>query len=411
MSLWTAATASQLGSQVSLLALPFVAIATLKATTFEVAALGVVDFAPLLLFSLPAGVWIDRIPRRPVMVLADSGRAVALASIPVAYAMGVLTIWQFFVAGFVTGTLTVFFDVNSDPPRNRRTRGARAGERAAADLEPEHAGGGTRSCRRAHRIARCAVCGGRRRDQLRCVCGVPIARPCDGAAASAQPAADARGHSRRASIHPPASDNAPESRVLATANFFNSVLFSVLLLFAVRKLGLSARQVGLIFTLSNVGSLLAALATSRLQRRFGYGRLMLVTAFSGWALLLIPFAHGSTRIPFLVAGLVSFGSGAVIFNASSATIRQATTPDYLLARVAASNRLVAWGTIPVATLLGGILGTYFGLRTAVLTGAVGRTLAGLIIFASPVRNVRTLDDADALVAPFNESLGEPGPVV
>src|SRR6185437_7563802 len=111
----------------------------------------------------------------------------------------------------------------------------------------------------------------------------------------------------------------PSLAFLTSANFFNSILFSVLLLFSVRKLGLSARQVGLIFTLSNVGSLVAALSTSRLQRRYGFGRVMLVTAFSGWALLLIPFAHGATRIPFLVLGLFSFGSGAVIHNASSVT--------------------------------------------------------------------------------------------
>ena len=401
-----AATVSQLGSQVSLLALPFVAIATLKATTFEVAALGVADFAPLLLFSLPAGVWIDRIPRRPVMVLADAGRAAALASIPIAYAIGVLSIWQLFAVGFVTGTLTVFFDVASTA--------ILPGIVARAELGPANAqlqisGQSTQ------------VVGPGAAGALIGWLGAPYSLVADAISFVGSAAFLSRVPATEPPCHPSPSRMLPDIRAglryilrhpitrpnlafLATANFFNSVLFSVLLLFAVRKLGLSARQVGLIFTLSNVGSLAAALGTSRLQRRFGYGRLMLVTAFSGWALLLIPFAHGSTRIPFLVAGLVSFGSGAVIFNASSATIRQATTPDYLLARVAASNRLVAWGTIPVATLLGGVLGTYFGLRTAVLTGAAGRTLAGLIIFASPVRNVRTLEDADALVAPFNAAL-------
>jgi MFS family permease len=405
VSLWSAATVSQLGSQVSLLALPFVAIATLKATTFEVAALGMVNFAPLLLFSLPAGVWIDRMRRRPVMVAADAGRAIALASVPVAYAAGVLTIWQLFAVGFFTGTLSTFFDVASTAI-------------LPSIVEREHLGDGNAKLQISNQTAQ--VVGPGLAGTLIGALGAPYAVVADalsfvGSAAflSRVPAterperrnspmlADIREGLRYILRHP---ITRPSLAFLTTANFFNSILFSVLLLFAVRKLGLSARQVGLIFTLSNVGSLVAALSTSRLQRRYGFGRVMLVTAFSGWPLLLIPFAHGSTRIPFLVLALFSFGSGAVIHNASSVTIRQATTPDRLLARVAASNRMVVWGTIPIATLLGGVLGTYLGLRTAVLIGAGGRALAGLIILASPVRTVRTLADADALVEPFNAAL-------
>ena len=104
-------TISLFGSQISDLALPFVAILTLKATTFEVAALAVVDRLPFVLFTLPAGVWVDRLRRRPILIAADWGRGAALVSIPVAYAAGVLTLSQLYVVGFLTGTLTVFFDV------------------------------------------------------------------------------------------------------------------------------------------------------------------------------------------------------------------------------------------------------------------------------------------------------------
>ena len=96
----------------------------------------------------------------------------------------------------------------------------------------------------------------------------------------------------------------------------------------------------------------------------------------------------------------------MIYNSTSVTIVQATTPDRLMARVNATRRLASWATIPPATLLGGLLGTYIGLRTTVFIGAGGRALAGLIILASPVRSVRTLDDADALVQPFNLAAGE-----
>jgi len=109
--LWGAQTVSQVGSQVSQLALPLVAVIVLHASAFRVALLGTVEMLPFLLFALPAGAWVDRIARRPVLILADAGRALALGSIPVAAAFGHTTIWQLYAVGFAVGTLTVFFDV------------------------------------------------------------------------------------------------------------------------------------------------------------------------------------------------------------------------------------------------------------------------------------------------------------
>ena len=111
LKLWSAETISQVGSQVGGLALPFVAIVTLGVSPFEVALLGVFEFAPFILVSLPAGVWVDRLPRRPILIVGDLGRAALLATIPVAYAFDVLTIWQLYAVGFLFGVLTVFFDV------------------------------------------------------------------------------------------------------------------------------------------------------------------------------------------------------------------------------------------------------------------------------------------------------------
>ncbi|HEY7420576.1 MAG TPA: MFS transporter, partial [Gaiellaceae bacterium] len=108
---WAAQTASQVGSQVTQLALPLVAIVVLDASTFEVALLTVVEFLPWLIVSLPAGVWVDRVRRRPVLVAADVGRALALAWVPLGAALGVLSVWQLYAVGFVAGSLTVFFDV------------------------------------------------------------------------------------------------------------------------------------------------------------------------------------------------------------------------------------------------------------------------------------------------------------
>src|ERR671935_2401158 len=111
LKLWSAQTVSQFGTTVSQVALPLVAVLSLHASAFQVAALGTVEFLPFLLFTLPAGVWVDRLPRRPILVIADAGRAAALGSVPLVAAVGHLTLAQLYVAGFVTGTLTVFFDV------------------------------------------------------------------------------------------------------------------------------------------------------------------------------------------------------------------------------------------------------------------------------------------------------------
>jgi MFS family permease len=111
LKLWSAETVSQFGTQFSALALPLTAVIVLHASVFEIAALNVVEFLPFVLVSLPAGVWVDRLPRRPILVLGDLARAALLISIPVAYAFDALTIWQLYAVGFLVGIATVFFDV------------------------------------------------------------------------------------------------------------------------------------------------------------------------------------------------------------------------------------------------------------------------------------------------------------
>lgn len=111
VKLWTAATISLFGTQVSFIAIPVIAVLILGATPFEVALVGTLEFLPFLLFTLPAGVWVDRLPRRRILIFGDLGRAVMLATIPVAYLFNALTIWQIFVVAFVNGVFTVFFDI------------------------------------------------------------------------------------------------------------------------------------------------------------------------------------------------------------------------------------------------------------------------------------------------------------
>ena len=111
LKMWTGQTISEFGSSISQLALPIIAVRILHASAFEVAALATVEFVPFLLFTLPAGVWVDRLPRRAVLLVGDLGRGLLLCSVPIVYLAGHLTLAQLFVVGFLTGVLTVFFDV------------------------------------------------------------------------------------------------------------------------------------------------------------------------------------------------------------------------------------------------------------------------------------------------------------
>ena len=111
MKLWSAQTISLLGDEMTGLAVPLIAILLLHASAFEMGVLGTLLFLPFILFTLPAGAWVDRMRRRPILIAADLGRAAILLSIPIAYALGVLTLLQVFVASFLIGTLQVFFDV------------------------------------------------------------------------------------------------------------------------------------------------------------------------------------------------------------------------------------------------------------------------------------------------------------
>ncbi|MDT7582350.1 MAG: hypothetical protein QOK35_3666, partial [Pseudonocardiales bacterium] len=101
LKLWSAETVSQFGTQFTILALPLAAVIVLHASVFEVAALNVVEFLPFVLISLPAGVWVDRMRRKPILVVGDLARALLLVSIPIAYAFDALTIWQLYAVGFL----------------------------------------------------------------------------------------------------------------------------------------------------------------------------------------------------------------------------------------------------------------------------------------------------------------------
>lgn len=398
--LWGAQSVSQVGSQVTGLALPLAAILVLHATTFEVAALNVVDLLPFVLFSLPAGVWVDRLRRRPILIAADWGRGATLGSIPVVYAFGGLTLVQLFLVGFTAGTLTVLFDVSYQSYLPSLVERAQLGE-ANSKLEVTRSGA---------QIAGPGLAG-----LLVGAITAPYAIAVD--AASFVGSALLMSAIRRAEVLPEALATArrrmreeiaeglrfvvghpimrPFLIFVAVSNFFSIVLFSIFLVFAVRDLHLSAATIGLVLSLANLGTLAGALTATRMARAFGIGpTIVALAALSGVALLLIPLARGGYAIPLIVTAQLVYGFCAIGMNVNGISLIQAITPDRMLGRTNASRRFVVWGVMPFGGLIGGALGSALGLRTALWIGAIGASLAFIALLPSPLLRIRVLEDAE-----------------
>jgi MFS family permease len=397
VKLWSAETVSQFGTQFTQLALPLAAIDVLHASAFEVAALVTVEFLPFLLVSLPAGVWVDRLRRRPILVIGDISRALLLASIPVAYAFGSLTVWQLYVVAFLTGIATVFFDVayQSYLPSLVERRQLVDGN---AKLEISRAS---------------AQLGGPG------IAGLVIGA-LKAPAAIAVDAVSYLGSAlfifgiRKHEPPPPARDHAsPRMRdelreglryvfrhaflkniaaCTALFNFFGTLGNAVLLVFARRELHLSPALIGLALTVSNVGALAAAFNANRISSRVGVGRTIILSSIIGGPMfLVIPFApEGTAALAFLIPAFVIGGAMNVIYNVTQVSLRQAITPERIQGRMNSVMRFIVWGTIPLGSLLGGVLASTLGLQETLIISGVGCCLPFLPVLFSPVRDIRTM---------------------
>jgi MFS family permease len=404
LNFWAAHTVSQFGSQVSALALPLVAILVLDASAFQVAALGVVEFLPWVLLSLPAGVWVDRLWRRPILIASDCGRAAALASIPLAYFLDVLTLGQLYVVGFVTGTLTVFFDVSYQsylPSLVDRDQLGDGNSKLEVSRSAAQVGGPGLAGALVNALAApYAVAADAASFVVSAFFLSRIRRPEGAPSRTASMRADIGQGLRFVLRHPLLR---PYVLFVATGNFFMTLISSIFLVFAVRDLGLSPGTIGLVLSIGNVGSLVGAVTATRVARRLGIGPSLIVVAAAGhFAQLLIPLASGRSAIPLLVIAHLLIGFYILNWYVTAITLIQAITPEHLLGRTNASRRFVVWSVIPLGGLAGGALASAIGLREAIWIGAIGTSAAIVWLVFSPVRKVRTTADAEKLVQSINE---------
>jgi MFS family permease len=406
--LWIAQSISQVGSQITWIAMPLVAIGVLDATPLEVGILGAVDFLPFLLFTLPTGVWVDRLPRRRILIASDVGRALVLAAIPAAYLADVLEMWQLYVVGFLAGTLTVFFDVGYQAflpelvPRDKLAEGnsrLEVSRSTAVVIGPGLAGFLVGAV-----TAPIAILV----DAVSYIASAFFLFRIPPWAVRSRPAADGPRPSFRKEITEGLRYFVANPYLRATAeavttlNFAGQVGFAVYLVFVVRELGLSPEAIGLTVAIGGLGTVVGAATAQGVARRIGVGAsLMLACVLFTVSTLLVAIAPAAAPIPFLVASGLIQGPGVMLINVNALSLRQAVTPDHLLGRVNATGRWIAWGTIPLGALAGGILGTTIGLRETIAVSAVGGLIAAGLLAISPIRTLReipTLHDAEAGLA-------------
>lgn len=399
LKLWTAETISVFGSQVSGLAIPLIAALYLKVEPFAFAMLGTIEFLPFILFTLPAGAWVDRLRRRPILISGDLGRAIALGTIPVAFWFDALTIWQLYAVGFITGTLTVFFDVANQSylpsvvERDQLVDGnskLQISQSAAQLIGPAIAG---------YLVAffkAFAILLDSLSFVLSALFVFLIRRP-------EPPVVDHLGEDgkpRNSIVREIREGFAfvvrnPSLRGISagtsTSNLFSSVAFSIYLLYAVQDLGLSAEQIGLVFAIGNLGTLAGALLANRLAGWFGLGPTIIGSLFlGGFGPILVAIAPVDQAIPFLIVAGVFGGLSQMIYNINQVSYRQAICPPRMQGRMNATVRFLVWGTMPIGSIIGGILGSTIGLHNTIWVGAILGLTPALWPLLSPIRHVRVM---------------------
>lgn len=393
---WTAGTSSDLGSAIGGVALPLTALAVLDATPFEMGMIAAAGYVAWLVIGLPAGVIVQRLPLRGTQVGADLIRALAVASIPVTWWLGLLTVAHLVVVALVISFAhVVFFVANTtflpeivsrDQLQSRNS--LTSGTHATTQLAGPSLGGlavqllgavptllidavsylisaallRTLPARHGHRPDRPTPMGAMVREGWAFVTRHPIMGP---------------------------------AMWSATAmNFVSGAYHALFPLYLIRDLHASPGVVGLLLAVDGVGTLIGAALTTRVTNALGTARGLIILGFVEAAgAFIIPAGTGWAAYLAFSAGVLIFAGTGVVFSVTTRTYRQIASPPELLSRVMATVRFVSWGAIPVGGLVAGALAGPLGTRPTLLIVAAVAVLAPLALLLSPVRDQRDLLDA------------------
>jgi MFS family permease len=395
--LWTGQTVSDIGSAVTALALPLLAVTVLKATTFEVSLLNVLTSVAFLLIALPAGVLVDQVRKHGLMMWSDVARGLLLGSIPLAAVLWHVTLWQLYLVATAAGTLSVFFDVSYqsyvpvllEGEQLVDANGKLGATNSFAGLVGPSLGGALVGLIGAAR----AITADAASFAFSALSLLLIRTP------EPRPERRAEHVTFRAAMHEGLSFvlRHPILRKIVactgTANFFSSGTAAVEIVFLVRILHASTGVVGALFSLAAVGGVLGGLTAGVLGRRIGTARIIWVSALVPTPLfLLMPLARPGWGVLLFAVGVFALYFLAVVYNTAQVSYRQRICPPDLLGRMNASVRWIVWGTMPLGSLFGGALGTWIGVRDTLWVCAVGGMLAGLWVFFSPLRALRDVPE-------------------
>ncbi|QUQ67019.1 MFS transporter [Kutzneria sp. CA-103260] len=385
---------SLLGSSVTAVALPLSAVVYLHASPFQMGLLGVATLAPHFVFGLPAGVWVDRLPYRRILVAADIAQTILVGAVPLLAWLGVLSLWHLYVIVVLAGVANLFENVTAQsftPHLVPREQLLSANSTLMASNATVNTTGSAVG------------------SALVTVFAAPFALVVDAVSFAVAAFFKARistpGPPPRATERRLAAEIAVGLRAVFTQPTVRVVIVAaalgalagqmqnvVLVLFLVQGLKLSSGLVGLAITVVGVAGVASAVVATPITRRLGPGPAfiagMLISALAGLVLVL---ASGPLPVVLAVVGLAQVlrGAGPSLFGVNQQTLRQTLVPPDLLSRVNATWRFLVYGLQPVGALLGGVLGS-LDLRLTLIVSSVVMLLGVAVAVFSPLRSMRAI---------------------
>jgi MFS family permease len=461
--LWFSQSVSLFGSEVTFIAIPLLAALSLGADALQMGMLAAVETVPYLVLAIPAGVLADRIDRRGLLIVSNLARAAFLLAIPASALLGFLSLPLLYAVAFAVGAVSVVFDVayESYVPELLEAEDLLKGnqrlelsESAARTLGPGLGGalvvalGGAFAVfvdAASYIVASIALLGARRpKPALPAERQDGLAESAPGETASPMPMPAPDGgldsivdyatglEARIAALEqglasreePPSKANGGawvglrlvlRDRALrdmaastATFNLASSAILAVFVLFAATEVGMDGAGIGILLGAGNVGFVVGALAVGAVTARFGVGPTLVVAGVLGAvATVILPFAAGPAAVALLFAGRFVGAFAIPLFNVNARTLRQSRVSSDALGRVNAVFRLIDWGTLPVGALLGGWVGTVYGLHATLALGGVFGVASAAWLIWSPLRHVRRLDGDPDDVADTVVPVGSP----
>jgi hypothetical protein len=396
--LWTAETISKTGSAVTTFALPLVALQTLGASTLMMGVLNAMIWLPWLVIGLQAGAWADRRSQRPLMIGCQLASAVLIVSVPLLAWLDALTMGYILVIAFATGCTTVVFTAayNAFVPQlvgKSELLGANTrlmGSEQAANVAGPGIGGLITQISSA--IVGLFIDAFSFLVSAALLWKIKVREPSDRLDGRTEAPKTTYRADIRAAIAFVARD--PYLRIItasmACTNLLMGGIQALVVVFLIQGAGLSPWAVGATTIVISVGGLLGAFVASKVSARLGSARTLLTAPVTDFFLVAFPFAGHGALLVLALAGTLVWATGVVVRSVTASAFRQAYCPPGMRGRVAMTVRFITFGVWPLGSLLGGVLGTVFDIRTALFILVVTNVVKDVLLFIGPLKHNRDL---------------------